>query len=400
MYAIVLDGQLKSALAATRSLGSAGVAVWVGAERATGMALHSKYATHRFTYPSPYVSQEAFAEEVIRVARLCAEKPVLYAFSDATYLSLYMFRHRIAPHAYIEFPEEESVHIAFDKAATYSLARISGIPTIPTHIPAHKDELHRIAMSASYPMVVKTRRSVTWRDGVGVFGSASFVHSPQALIERCVALLQKTGEMPLIQEFVRGEEYGVEMLAKEGHVYAVVAHHRIRSLSPTGGASVLKETLDEGVLYRELCEHAETLVKKLSWTGPIMVEFKVEQDTRTPYLMEINGRFWGSLPLSIYAGVDVPVRYYEATVSGGGIDVVTHGSVGVVSIHRLGDVYNLFRVLFAKDVMRAILYPRRTKAIRDFFRLPPRTRGDVWWWRDPKPALMEIVDTFAKMRGT
>ena len=38
-----------------------------------------------------------------------------------------------------------------------------------------------------------------------------------------------------------------------------------------------------------------------------MVEYKLDAATGTAYLMEINGRFWGSLQLAIDAGVDFPL---------------------------------------------------------------------------------------------
>lgn len=43
-----------------------------------------------------------------------------------------------------------------------------------------------------------------------------------------------------------------------------------------------------------------------------MVEFRVAEDG-TPYLMEVNGRFWGSLQLAIDCGVDFPWLLYQLT---------------------------------------------------------------------------------------
>ncbi len=45
-----------------------------------------------------------------------------------------------------------------------------------------------------------------------------------------------------------------------------------------------------------------------------MVEFKADARTGTPYLMEINGRFWGSLQLAIDAGVDFPAILVAAAL--------------------------------------------------------------------------------------
>ena len=38
-----------------------------------------------------------------------------------------------------------------------------------------------------------------------------------------------------------------------------------------------------------------------------MLELKVDAATGVPYVMEVNGRFWGSLQLAVDAGVDFPV---------------------------------------------------------------------------------------------
>ena len=241
-------------------------------------------------------------------------------------------------------------------------------------------------------VVVKTRRSVTWHDGVGRFGTAQFVHEPEALMHTFTTLKQKNGEAPLIQTLVMGEEYGVEMLAHKGKSFATVTHHRMRSLSPTGGASVLKETVDEGDLRSTLEGYAHLLVSKLTWSGPIMVEFKVDSDSRVPYLMEINGRFWGSLPLSVASGVDMPYLYYQYACSGKPPLGVGPARSGIVTRHFCGDVRHLIRVWCTRDAMRPLVYPKRWSAFRNFFSLPQGTKSDVWSFKDPKPALMEIID--------
>ncbi len=394
--ALVLDGNLKSALAVVRSLGGRGITVSVGATRDTGMALHSRFATARFTYSSPYTHQADFIEAVKAEALRLGGKPVVYALSDATWLSLYAYRDVLASYMTLIPPNETSVDIAFDKAATYSLAHVSGVHTIPTQAPVTHDEIMRLSQTATYPVVVKSRKSVTWKEGVGFFGTASFAQDADALVSQFEIVTKMCGEPPLVQTCVYGEEYGVEMLVHKGKVFAMTVHHRLRSLSPTGGASVLKETIGEGDLYHELRGYAEILVKKLAWSGPIMVEFKVDSDTRMPYLMEINGRFWGSLPLSVAAGADMPYLYFMYATTGKTPAQVTYAREGVTSNHRMGDVMHLTRVFFKRDPMRKLLYPKRMHALRDFFVLPKSTVSDVWLLHDPKPAFMEIIDIYKK----
>ena len=43
-----------------------------------------------------------------------------------------------------------------------------------------------------------------------------------------------------------------------------------------------------------------------------MVEFRVDSATGEVVLMEVNGRFWGSLPLPVHAGVNFPYLLYRS----------------------------------------------------------------------------------------
>ncbi len=395
--AIVLDGHLKSALSIVRSLGQKNIPVYVGAERKTAMALHSKYVSGKFMYPSPYRDQDAFVRTIKAEAVRLGGKPVMYACSDATLLLLYEARESLEEYVTLVFPEERSMEIAFDKGGTYSLARVSSVPTITTHLMETREEVERLAKDLVYPVVVKPRHSVIWKDGKGIFGSAHFAHTQEELPIMFSNYREKTGEAPLIQPYVEGEEYGVEMLAEEGRPYAMVTHHRLRSLSPTGGASVLKETIENGEVRKQLEENATILVEKLSWTGPVMVEFKIDSDSREPLLMEINGRFWGSLPLSVFSGVDMPYLYYKVVTENEIPKEVIRGKEGVVSNHFFGGVLHLMRVLFARDKMRARAYPKRLHVLKDFFRIPKGTYSDVWSLQDPKPAFFEVIDILSKL---
>ena len=83
---------------------------------------------------------------------------------------------------------------------------------------------------------------------------------------------------------------------------AFFAHKRLRERPPWGGVSVLSESAEPDPRLKAL---ARQLLDDACWHGVAMVEFKVAPDG-TPYLMEINTRFWGSLQLAIDAGVDFP----------------------------------------------------------------------------------------------
>jgi alkanesulfonate monooxygenase SsuD/methylene tetrahydromethanopterin reductase-like flavin-dependent oxidoreductase (luciferase family) len=64
--ALILDGNTRSALAATRSLGKKGVPVVVGGETSRTLAGASRYCNESFTYPSPARDLNGFLATVKR----------------------------------------------------------------------------------------------------------------------------------------------------------------------------------------------------------------------------------------------------------------------------------------------------------------------------------------------
>jgi protein-tyrosine-phosphatase len=76
-----------------------------------------------------------------------------------------------------------------------------------------------------------------------------------------------------------------------------------------GGSSYRKSVALDPALY----EATRKLVARLRYTGVGMFEYK--QDPSGAFVfIEINGRFWGSLPLAIAAGADFPAWLYDLLV--------------------------------------------------------------------------------------
>jgi predicted ATP-grasp superfamily ATP-dependent carboligase len=160
---------------------------------------------------------------------------------------------------------------------------------------------------------------------------------------------------PLIQEKVEGPGYGVGVLAEEGRILASVSHRRIREYPVTGGPSTICVSVDEP----RLTGYAAALIRELGWTGVAMVEFKKDDDFR---LMEVNPRFWGSLPLATRAGVNLPALLCRHAM-GEDIGVPPRAAAGV----RLR-----FLPLDAAAAWSALRYPERRWSypmgfVRDLF---------------------------------
>ena len=92
-------------------------------------------------------------------------------------------------------------------------------------------------------------------------------------------------------------------------------------------------------------DYAERLLRSLGWQGVAMVEFKRDSRDGSLRLMEINGRFWGSLQLAIDAGVDFPAILVDL-VGGKRPPQRPAYRTGVRTRWLWGDVDSLLAVLF------------------------------------------------------
>ncbi|MBP9863859.1 ATP-grasp domain-containing protein [Patescibacteria group bacterium] len=390
--ALVLDGSLQSALAATRSLARHGAHVICGAERSSAMALHSKYCAERFLYRSPLKDLAGFLDDLETFLRRQPESPVLFTFSDLTFLPIARQRERFASLVRFPLSSPDSVEIAFDKSKTCELAKQCDIPTPRTDVVETVEAAEQIFTSAtSYPCILKPRHSCIWKTSTGEWGK---VQKVQNIEEATIVWRQTTGrfsESPLIQEFVDGEEFGIFFLASDGKPLATFAHHRLRSFDVSGGASVLRESIDPP---SDMLGYSQRLIESLHWSGPVMVEWKRDAKTQKPVLMEINGRFWGSLPLAIAAGVDFPWLIYQQIMMGK-IDETPAFTRGIRSRQLLGDVRHLIGYLFSTSP--SIDGQKRWNAVKEFCRFQqPGLSYDVESWDDWKPSLWQVVDQISK----
>jgi predicted ATP-grasp superfamily ATP-dependent carboligase len=131
--------------------------------------------------------------------------------------------------------------------------------------------------------------------------------------------------------------------------------------------------------------HARALLDNAGWHGIAMVEFKVAPDG-TPYLMEINTRFWGSLQLAIDAGVDFPWLLYQVA-TGTPPQTVTDYRVGIRLRWLLGDLDSLYLTLRDHSIS---LKAKLGTVLRFLTPAPFRTRHETNRWKDMGPFWYEL----------
>jgi predicted ATP-grasp superfamily ATP-dependent carboligase len=194
----------------------------------------------------------------------------------------------------------------------------------------------------------------------------------------------------LVQERITGQGAGIFTLFNQGKPIVFFAHKRLREKPPTGGVSVLRESipLDQGMK-----NHVVKLLSRLNWHGVAMVEFKLEEKTGIPYLIEVNGRLWGSLQLAIDAGVDFPYLLYKMALGELPDELATDYKTGVRSRWLLGDADHLYMRLLTNGSYLPPHYPSKLKCIMDFLKLYEKnTRYEIESFSDPGPWLYEVKE--------
>jgi predicted ATP-grasp superfamily ATP-dependent carboligase len=318
---LVTDGANRAALAITRSLGRAGHEVLVGEKHAPSLAQTSRYCSTRFVYPDPLHASEAFVETLARIVqerRVDAVLPV----ADITTFLVTGNRERFEPGCAVPFAPAAVVERAADKVDIVRTAMRLGVP-VPHSIVVESPASAPPAAELTVTLVIKPWRSRI-RTADGWHSTEVSFAGDAAELARDLAR-RPAHEFPvMLQERIVGPGVGVFACYHQGKPIALMSHRRIRERPPWGGVSVLSESVPLCPMARE---SALKLLDELHWHGVAMVEFKRDARDGVPKLMEINGRFWGSLQLAIDAGVDFPALLIEG---------VTRTSFGPPAEYRVG----------------------------------------------------------------
>jgi protein-tyrosine-phosphatase len=386
---LVLDAECNAATCVVQSLGRAGHAVHLAGLSDGAFSFRSRHVSRSFRYPSPLESRSAFLEWFS--GHLERERyDHILPLSDVTLYPLRSFSPR--PSALV-LPPEESFDWFFDKARTLLLAARCGVPAPATTVLASKEEFDPAAF-AEFPYFVKLTRSKIWTGDRGHDLEARLVRNSRELSEAVSGLL-RYGPV-LVQSYEPGEGVGIEMLCDRGRVLLSFAHQRIHEYPLTGGGSAYRVSIP---LPPDLFSAAESLVREASWTGVAMVEFK--KDGERFSLMEVNGRFWGSLPLSYRSGVDFPRALIDLldgrSVGDGGPLPVASYRTGVRS-RRFSTDLSWFKRNLVAD--RNDPYTKSRPLGRTLLEYAGFLTGRDHWdhaaWSDPRPLLSEVGDSVGK----
>lgn len=386
---LVLDANQRSALAIIRSLGQHGLKVIAADQFTNSIGAASRFASASVTYPDPATSPNAFVSEVIATVERLEIDTVIPA-TDLTTMLL-VSQMSFPKHARLAAPMAAAYEILTDKGRLLELAGKLGIAAPVTREADTASHIADLAHDIGFPVVLKPARSRYWKAGK-IVSTAVDVVEDQGQLSAALERNQWMNDIPcLVQEYIRGHGAGVFALFASSKPVAWFAHRRLREKPPNGGVSVLSESVPIDPVMQSA---AEQLLVAAKWSGVAMIEFRVAIDG-TPYLMEVNGRFWGSLQLAIDCGVDFPWLLYQATH---GRTLDEHQSYSTRQRLRwfLGDLDRLFIVLRDNRLGSA----RKSQAALAFLRTLADTscKQEVLRIYDPFPAIREAEQWLTALR--
>jgi predicted ATP-grasp superfamily ATP-dependent carboligase len=381
---LVLDGQTNQALACVRSLGKAGHVVKVASHQRMSLGAWSRFCSGSFHLDGQTV--EAFASlrewatrQGITIVLPLTERSCVLCNADRPAWEKAGMKLGCAP--------DEMLQAAFDKAITVRRAEALGVGVPRTATPESFDQAVAAVEQIGFPCVIKPRWSNAWNGKQFLPTRSPEYANDRSQLVQILSAHQRGTSWPLLQSFVPGQGKGVFALCDRGKVIAWFAHERLRDSNPTGSSSSLRRSvaLDERVIGP-----ARKLLADFDWHGPAMVEFR-DDGIDPPALMEVNGRFWGSLQLAIDSGVDFPALWVSI-LKGEAVEPVMDFQVGQTLRWFSGDLKRLFFIMRGAPAGFVGDFPSVGQGLREVFGRQPRgTRLEVLRANDPLPALGEMI---------
>lgn len=380
---LVLGRDIRAFLAVIRSLGRANVQVHVGMCPEDDLALKSKYVAEYHDIPEYSPTSDGWISAISALV----EKhrfTLIVPTHDESAIPMQIYQEKLAPIVNIYSLAPSVFDIAFDKIKSSELAARLGVK-LPRQASIELNELEAgLPEGFSLPIVIKPSSSYTKED-LGIRREVTMIKSPEQL-QDVVEKYASWGEV-LIQEVFEGIGTGVEVLADAGKILAIFQHMRVHE-PIGGGASSYRKSIK---INPELQKATEDLISALNYTGVAMVEFKFAPETKDWIFIEINGRFWGSLPLAIASGVDFPFYLYDLIVNENR-SVRSLGKTEVYCRNLKRDLYwnidNLKERRSASPLPDSI--PMSTVAKELFRFLTLREHVDSFALDDPRPGLAEF----------
>lgn len=382
---LVTGADQRQGLAVIRSLGRRGVSVVAAGPAHDSLGFCSRYATASWLYPSPAEQPEAFVKSLCEAASRFNVR-LIVPVVESTVTVLNEHRDAIEDIAPLATASHEAVALSLDKRRQYLLAQQNDIPIPKTIFPESTREMEHQIDGLHFPVVVKPNQKPHGKTALNDEFKVTFVSDRESL-QKLLSVYFRHSIVPIVQELCIGHGIGFGVLMHNGEPLACYQYHRGREFMPTGGVPVRYESMP---IWPKVRDYSVRFLQAMGWEGVAQVEWKAIPGTQDVVLMEVNGRFWASLPGSLHAGMEFPFWLYESQLGRPRKHCKPY-PVNIASRYLQADLKRLELVLRNSYLVSSVPLPSKFRECLDFlldgFRW--RVKGDIWSWDDWSPGLRE-----------
>ena len=383
---LILGAEPRISVSIARSLQRRGIPVDVAALSRENSRLSSK-AIRKFTYlPDNKNKAQAFIGSLARLIQ-SNHYSMLIPCSDTALTEVVRYYDRLESMVNVCSPKPEIIKRVLNKNDTLKLAQSCSIPIPDTYHISSISELRDLRQTMRYPLIAKplSKRKSSHFKIRYFYGFEE--------IEKAFSVDPQFGTNTLFQEYCSGEGVGIGTFIHAGEPIAVYQHRRLKEYPSTGGVSVLAISEEPEPL---LVQYSTRLLSAVGWEGIALVEFRFNRKERSATLMEINGRYWGSIASAIHAGIDFP--FYEWQLAHQQpINVPSRYRVGLRARWVAGDLRRLHELLTRPRSKSIKTRLPGAEIIQFFTDFNPSVHHMLWSYSDPLPAVIEIFCVFKSL---
>ncbi|HEX6983581.1 MAG TPA: ATP-grasp domain-containing protein [Balneolaceae bacterium] len=303
-----------SALGLIHCLGTAGIPVYTASEEKPNVASYSRYSK-KHTIFSPFAS-EAFIDELCDLGNSFDGKIALMWTHDGAGLNISNNRERLKENFLFRLPHPEMVKKILNKLLFCRLCEEYDLPAPESVEVSQLDELKKAKKRLKAPFIIKPAHTYYWyhKDFSKIIGNyqKAFIFQNFDEVEAFYKKISKINPNVVLQEYVVGDDhqlFDVNLhINQKGEIDSYAIAQKMRVYPPKAGwGCYVKTIFDE-----ELLEICKRIIAKLELKGMMNIQFKRDERTNQPKLIEMHPRTSIFDFLGTAAGQNIPLKYYSS----------------------------------------------------------------------------------------
>ena len=193
-------------------------------------------------------------------------------------------------------PDVNTLEDASDKFKLSEIANSINISTLPSFLLSNELPHYEYSNKFNFPFLIKARNR---RGGFGI----SIIKTVIDLQKFLDNLNNHQRDQYLIQPYIDGTDYSLSVFCQDGQILSYTLWRAVCY----GDKPFSIPTVIQFVNEPRILTAGKRMIKALNWNGVADIDFFVEKNSDSFWLLEMNTRFWQTVGACREAGVNFPV---------------------------------------------------------------------------------------------